>query len=104
MKAETVQSPTVSTRERLLRAAADLSAVTREQVLRAITTGGGGEIAAATDIVSQAVRLGEAGTAPLTVFERALLADCLDRMAHAAEASPAVRNAPRRRDGGDGQP
>jgi hypothetical protein len=82
----------------------ELSGVVREQVLRAITTGGGGEIAAATDIVSRAMALGEAGTDALTVSERALPADCLGRMAHAAEASPAVRNAPRRRDGGDGQP
>jgi AcrR family transcriptional regulator len=86
----------------------ELSGVAREQVLRAITTDGGGEPAASTDIASRAVALREAlregGTTALTISERALLVDRLDRMAHAAEASPAVRNAPRRRDGGDGQP
>jgi AcrR family transcriptional regulator len=84
-----------------------LSAVARKQVLRAITTGGGGEIVAATDIANRAMALrealGDGGITALTVSERALLADCLDRMADATDTTSAVRNTPGRRDGRGGQ-
>jgi AcrR family transcriptional regulator len=65
----------------------ELSTVARDHVLRAITTGDGPDPAPASGIVSRAVALREAlshdDTNVLTVNERALLADWLDRMADA---------------------